>query len=173
MKLNDLTGEKFGRLTVIGRGENHVFPSGQKQTQWLCKCDCGNSVTVIARNLLSGNTMSCGCLKREMRTKHDKWGTKIYKCWDNMKSRCLNPHATGYENWGGRGISIYEPWIHSFDSFYDYVSKLPGFGKDGLQLDRINNDGNYEPGNLRWATRREQTLNSRNCLNKKAEIKTL
>ena len=166
MKLDNLKGKRFGKLIVIQRAENKHFPSGQSQTQYLCKCDCGKTIVVLRRNLLTGNTKSCGCYAIEFRTHHDKWGTKIYKCWDNMKSRCLNPNSTGYENWGGRGIKVYEPWIHSFDAFYDYVSKLEHFGEDGRQLDRINNDGNYEPDNLRWATRREQTLNSRNCLKK-------
>lgn len=161
MKLNDITGKRFGRLTVIKRVESRVFPSGQKQSQYLCKCDCGNETIVLYRNLISGNTQSCGCYAIETRTIHDKWGSKVYKCWDNMKSRCLNPHATGYKNWGGRGIKIYEPWINSFDTFYAYVSKLPHFGEEGRSLDRINNDGNYEPNNLRWATKTEQTLNRR------------
>lgn len=159
MKINDLTGETFGYLTVIERGKDHVFPSGQKQVTWICRCRCGKEIEVISRNLITGNTKSCGCYAIEFRTHHDKWGTKIYKCWDNMKSRCLNPHATGYENWGGRGIKIYAPWIHSFDAFYNYVSALPHFGQPGRSLDRIDNDGNYEPGNLRWATRYEQTHN--------------
>jgi len=161
MKLHDLTGETFNYLTVIGRGKDHVFPSGQKQVTWRCRCRCGKEIEVISRNLITGNTSSCGCYAIELRTHHDKWGTKIYKCWDNMKSRCLNPKATGFENWGGRGIKIYEPWIHSFDLFYDHVSKLPYFGQAGRSLDRIDNDGNYEPGNLRWATRKEQTQNRR------------
>lgn len=78
-----------------------------------------------------------------------------------MRSRCLNPNATGYKNWGGRGIKIYEKWIHDFNAFYEYVSKLPHFGEKGYTLDRINNEGNYEPNNLRWATRYEQTHNRR------------
>lgn len=159
MKVRDLTGEKFNRLYVIKRIENKKFPSGQTQTQYECKCDCGKIINVTRRNLLSGNTKSCGCLALEMRTSHDRWGTKIYKCWDNMKNRCLNPKATGYKYWGGRGIKIYDEWINSFDKFYDYVSKLEHFGEEGYSLDRINNDGNYEPNNLRWATKYEQTHN--------------
>lgn len=159
--MKDITGMIFGRLTVIRREGTYIFPSGQKRPLWLCKCDCGNVITVFARNLISGNTQSCGCLKKEFNTTHDMWGTKVYKCWDNMRSRCLNPNATGYKNWGGRGIKIYEKWIHDFNSFYEYVSKLPHFGENGRTLDRINNDGDYEPDNLRWATRYEQTHNRR------------
>lgn len=81
-----------------------------------------------------------------------------------MRSRCTNPNSTGYKNWGGRGIKVCDEWLNSFDAFYDYVSKLPHFGEKGRQLDRINNDGNYEPNNVRWATRSEQMRNSRNCL---------
>lgn len=164
MRVKDLSGQKFDHLTVIKRVEDHVFPSGQRQVQYLCKCDCGNEVKVISRNLITGNTKSCGCVALKFRTHHSEWGSKIYKCWDNMKNRCFNPHATGYKNWGGRGITVCDEWAKSFDAFYEYVSKLPHFGEEGRQLDRINNDGNYEPGNVRWATRREQTLNSRNCL---------
>lgn len=157
----DITGEKFGRLTVICRAGTHIFPSGQSRPLWLCECECGKKIKTFARNLITGNTTSCGCLRTELHTTHDKWGTKIYKCWDNMRNRCLNPNATGYKNWGGRGISIYPEWVHSFDAFYNYVSKLPHFGENGRTLDRINNDGNYEPNNLRWATRYEQTHNRR------------
>lgn len=159
MKINDLTNKRFGRLIVIKRVEDKIFPSGQKHVQWLCRCDCGKEIVVLSRNLIIGNTRSCGCYAIESRTIHDKWGSKVYKCWDNMKSRCLNPSATGYQNWGGRGITIYSEWIHSFDKFYEYVSKLPHFGEEGRTLDRINNNGNYEPNNLRWATRYEQTHN--------------
>lgn len=159
MKLIDLTGKQFGRLTVIKRIKSKVFPSGQKQSQYLCKCECGKLTVVISRNLKSGNTTSCGCVALEYRTKHKAWNTKVYKCWDNMKSRCLNPKATGYAHWGGRGITVYSAWVHDFKAFYDYVSQLEHFGERGYSLDRINNNGNYEPNNLRWATKREQARN--------------
>lgn len=162
MKLVDITGEKFGRLTVIKRNGVHKFPSGQTRPIWLCRCDCGKEINVLARNLITGNTTSCGCVAIELRTVHDKWGTKVYKVWDNMKSRCTNPKSTGFENWGGRGIKVCDEWVHSFDAFYDYVSKLPHFGESGRSLDRIDNDGNYEPNNVRWATRKEQNTNKRN-----------
>jgi hypothetical protein len=161
MKLIDITGKKFGRLTVIKRNGIHKFPSGQTRPIWLCRCECGKEINVLARNLMTNNTTSCGCVALELKTTHDKWGSKVYKTWDNMKSRCTNPKATGFKYWGGRGIKIYDKWLNSFDAFYDYVSKLPHFGEEGRSLDRINNDGDYEPNNLRWATRSEQNFNKR------------
>lgn len=166
MKFDDLTGQRFERLSVLKRDGSQIYPSGQKQTLYLCRCDCGKEIKVTRRNLMSGNTKSCGCLRKELNTSHTMWGSKVYKCWDNMRSRCLNPNATGYENWGGRGIKIHEPWIHSFDAFYQYVSNLEHFGEPGYSLDRVDNDGNYEPGNLRWATRSQQAFNQRRHIKK-------
>ena len=160
MKYLNLIGERFGKLTVIERVEDKIFPSGQKKVQVLCKCDCGNRVIVLSSNLLKlGNTTSCGCRKIELQTKHNLHGSKIYKIWDNMKSRCYNSKSTGYKYWGGRGITVCDEWKNSFQSFYEYVSKLEHFGEDGYSFDRINVNGNYEPGNVRWATYYEQTHN--------------
>ena len=98
--------------------------------------------------------------------KHGKYQTKIYKVWAHMKSRCNNKNVPNYNHYGGRGISVYNEWNDNFESFYEYVSNLPGYdydklGKthDGISLDRINNDGNYEPGNVRWASRHTQMAN--------------
>lgn len=157
MRLIDLTGQKFGKLTVIKRVENNK----DYGSKWLCKCDCGNEVIVFSNNIRRGNTQSCGCLFLDSHIKHKLYGTNVYKVWDNMRNRCLNPNATGFKNWGGRGITIFKPWIEDFQLFYDYVSKLPFFGENGRTLDRINNNGNYEPDNLRWATRKEQNDNKR------------
>lgn len=162
MKMKDLTGQRIGMLTVIKRVENRTFPSGQTKMQYLCKCDCGSEVIVLGSNLLKkGNTTSCGCYKIQLQTSHGLWGSKVYKVWDNMINRCFNPNATGYENWGGRGIMVCDEWKNDFQAFYDYVSKLPHFGERGRSFDRIDNDGNYEPNNVRWATRYEQTHNRR------------
>lgn len=161
MRIVNLIGQRFGKLTVIQKAENKRFPSGQTKIQYLCKCECGNECVVLACNLSTGNTKSCGCYKIEQQTIHNLWGSKVYKTWDNMRNRCLNSNATGFEYWGGRGITVYDEWKNDFKAFYDYVSKLPHFGEVGRSLDRINNDGNYEPGNLRWATRYEQNHNKR------------
>lgn len=160
-KLLDLTSQRFGRLTVLSRAAPHITPSGQAITMWECRCECGKKAIVSRRNLITGNTRSCGCLALESRTKHNKWGTKVYSSWSHMIARCTNPNVTNYQYWGGRGITVCDEWRKSFDAFYEYVSKLPHFGEEGRSLDRINNDGNYEPGNVRWATRYEQTHNRR------------
>lgn len=158
--LKDLTGMKFGRLTVI-----ELIPkrSSDCQTVWKCRCDCGNICIVKSGNLNSGNTKSCGCIKSENAAKlkfsHGMQGTKIYRIWQGMKNRCFNPNTKGYKNYGGRGISIYPAWIDDFQAFYDYVSTLENFGKEGYSLDRIDNNGNYEPNNLRWADAKTQRRN--------------
>lgn len=158
----DLTGQRFGRLLVLEVAEPKKFPSGQSHTQFRCKCDCGKEVVVLSRNLLTGNTRSCGCLALETRTIHNKWGTKCYRTWDHIIQRCTNEKYTGYANYGGRGITVCDEWRNSFDAFYNHVSKLPHYGEEGRSIDRIDNDGNYEPGNVRWATRSEQNSNKRN-----------
>ena len=160
-KRTDLTGQRFGRLTVVEISEikdGNVF--------WLCRCDCGNMTVVTRRNLQSGNTRSCGCLLVENRgtgtITHGLSRTKIYRTWKDMRNRCHNPKRKSYPNYGGRGIAVCDEWRENFTAFYEHVSKLEHFGEDGYSLDRINNDGNYEPGNVRWANRAEQCRNKRN-----------
>lgn len=154
----DLTGKRFCKLMVEKRIENKG-----KNTMWLCVCDCGNTVEVNSQNLKSGNTQSCGCLHSEMITesnyKHGLSRDRIYSVWSNMKQRCFNPKVLEYSAYGGRGITVCEEWRNDFKAFYDYVSKLPHFGEEGRSIDRINNNGNYEPGNVRWATSEQQYAN--------------
>lgn len=158
----DITGKRFGRLVALGP----VGRAGGEKIVWRCRCDCGKETDVRAGDLCKGNTRSCGCLRREItssrRKTHGMTMSIIYDIWQNAKTRCANPDAWNYANYGGRGIVVCREWMHDFQSFYDYVSGLPGYGEDGLQIDRINNDGNYEPGNVMWSSRSEQCRNRRN-----------
>lgn len=164
-KLKDLTGQRFERLTVIERADN----TKKGQARWLCKCDCGATCIADGVHLRRGEIKSCGCLSREntikRSTKHGMKrrmsSNKIYSTWQNVKQRCLDKSAPHYAEYGARGITICEEWQTDFQAFFDYVSKLEHFNEEGYTLDRINNDGNYEPGNVRWATRKEQTRNRR------------
>ena len=113
----------------------------------------------MGKLLLNGVTRSCGCYRQELMTKHGLSRTKIYRTWSDMRSRCHNPNDTGFKNYGERGIAVCDEWRNDFVAFYEYVSKLEHFGEEGYSLDRINVNGNYEPGNLRWATDAEQRRN--------------
>lgn len=168
MNIKELTGQRFGRLTVLKQEEGRKYGS----VLWLCKCDCGKIVIVPSGSLTSKSKRSCGCLLREVasinastgnsRRTHGMKGTKIYHIWDSIKYRCLNDNCKSWKNYGGRGITICDEWKTNFEDFYSYVSKLPHYGEIGYSLDRTNNNGNYEPGNVRWATRVEQNRNRRN-----------
>lgn len=159
-RAKNITGQRFGRLVALG-------PVGRREKNivWLCQCDCGQSVAVRTGALISGNTTSCGCFQRERTsqkfTKHGMWQSKLYKAWRSMIQRCTNPSHRGYKDYGGRGIAICSEWKTSFQAFYDHVSSLADFGEDGYTLDRIDNGKNYEPGNVRWATKKEQSRNMR------------
>lgn len=164
-KFKDLTGMKFGRLTVIERAENK-----NGRVHWNCTCDCGNTCVVMSKHLISGHTQSCGCLnliKLAARScTHKMTNTKIYKIWCDIKKRCLNQNCNQYYNYGGRGIKICDDWKDDFLAFYEYVSKLEHFDEEGYSLDRIDNNGNYEPNNVRWADWKTQCGNTRrnNCV---------
>lgn len=161
----DLTGNRYGKLLVIKR-----HGSISNRPAWLCKCDCGVIVTVKSENLKSGNTKSCGCYKVEIirnagmanvthgyAKRIDGKKSKIYSIWDSMRQRCNNENNCNYENYGLRGIKVCEEWNKSFEAFL----KDMGIPSEGFSIDRINNDGNYEPSNCRWATRSQQRRNRR------------
>lgn len=148
----DLTGKKFGRLTVISF--SHM---NGKHSYWNCQCDCGNECKVRIDCLKTGLVKSCGCLQYEHAiTTHGQSKTKLYHVWASMKNRCDNPNTRHYNRYGGRGISYCPDW-EKYESFYNW-SILSGY-EDGLTIDRINNDGNYEPKNCRWITIQEQQKN--------------
>jgi hypothetical protein len=158
-KLIDLTGKKFGRLIVQGRSS---APSRSKQAMWICLCDCGKTKIIVSQSIRSGHSTSCGCLHDEMRLtvpyKHGLGKTREYHVWKGMIKRCTDVTHKGYRHYGGRGITVCERWLNSVENFYADMGPRPA----RTTLDRIENDGNYEPGNCRWASHLTQGANKRN-----------
>ena len=156
----DLTGQRFGRLTVVERAPDQVLSNGKHIVRWTCSCDCGNETAVLGENLRYGHTKSCGCLRADLLSrpkKHALVGSKLYGVWAGMIQRCENPKQEHYKNYGGRGIRVCDEW-HDFRNFW--ADMHDGYA-EGLQIDRIDTDGNYEPGNCRWATRSVNMRNTR------------
>lgn len=168
-RVRDLTGMTFGRLTAV---EPTELRAGTGMV-WRCVCACGTERFVPCGRLTSGNTASCGCLQRDkaaktaakLFTRHGSARvgaiTATFRGWQEMRKRCLDPRATNFERYGGRGITVCERWL-TFDNFREDMGERP---TKELSLDRINNNGNYEPGNCRWATAKEQANNRRKARN--------
>lgn len=156
MERIDITGQRFGKLTVIGYAGNN-----RTAAQWLCRCDCGNECIVVGTKLRSGYTKSCSCAQKIVTSihfkKHGKTGTPEYRTWKAMKERCYNVHNIGYKNYGARGIRVCERWLNSFENFLSDMGVKPG---KKYSIDRKDSTGNYEPGNCKWATMKEQGGNT-------------
>lgn len=160
-RVKDLTGQRFVRLTVL------AF-SGVKcaHAYWLCRCECGKETVAQAGHLRSGQYKSCGCLSREQTrarfTTHGKRKSPEYQSWRAMIERCCNHSNASYGNYGGRGIIVCERWRTSFEAFYADMGPKPAGNR--ISIERLNNNGHYEPGNCKWATMNEQQRNTRNSV---------
>ena len=161
----DVSGMRFSMLVA-----KHIVGKRGGTNLWLCQCDCGNETTAIATSLRRGEKKSCGCKKRmarkprpdlseanKKRATHAMTNSSTYSSWKSMKARCLNPTDKDYENYGGRGIRVCDRWLKSFIDFHADMGDRP----KGKTIDRINNDGDYEPNNCKWSTPKEQGNNKR------------
>lgn len=149
---------KGSRLTVIEYVGNDKF----NHKMWRCKCDCGNEIITETHRLVTGKTRSCGCLKQEGNNRrHGKCYSRLNRIYRKMKQRCFNINNPRYSDYGGRGITVCEEWLgeNGFENFYEW-SMNNGY-QDDLSIDRLDNDGNYEPDNCRWTTVKEQVRNTR------------
>lgn len=155
----DLTGQRFGRLIVLGRdGKNE-----HRAIKWKCQCDCGNQISTLSQSLLSGHTKSCGCLHKDIMTKHGGKDSRLYHVWQSMKRRCNSPNSTSYMWYGAKGVKVCEEW-ESFEPFRKWAI-ASGYDENAERgictLDRIDSSGNYEPSNCRWVSIAEQNRNMR------------
>ena len=154
----DLTGGTFGRLTVLG-----IDRVAEGRTYWVCECSCANKTHLVVRGdcLVSGQTMSCGCLRHETVTKHGMYNTRLHRIWTGMRQRCTNENNPKYYNYGGRGVTFDPAW-GDFEVFKDWA--LANGYTDELSIDRIDNESGYYPSNCRWTDIITQENNrSSNC----------
>lgn len=156
-KFIDLTGKKFGMLTVVERAETKYG-----KTRWKCLCDCGNYTYTITNRLLHGKSLSCGCRAYSGKSVHGMKGTRLYDIWLGMKKRCDNKGSKSYPRYGELGIKVCDDWESNFQNFYDWAISS-GYA-DNLSIDRIDNYKGYSPENCRWVTMDEQARNKRNTI---------
>ena len=165
-KAKELTGQRFGRLTVIHRKGTTSYGTAA----WLCQCDCGNRCVISGASLRRGDSNSCGCLRDEIVSKtqatHRKTKTRLYNVWTHIIQRCYNPKHTAYKRYGGRGITVCDEWRSNFSNFYEWAIAT-GYDEHAAfhqcTIDRIDNDRGYSPDNCRWVDAKTQNNNKSNC----------
>lgn len=168
--MDNLIGKKFGRWTVQSHSHHILDNRGQKLNYFNCVCECGTQKSVRRSNLVTGASLSCGCLNLERTVTHGRHQSPEYRVWHNMVCRCHRETNRDYKSYGGRGIRVCDSWKESFQSFFADMGERPS---SKHELDRINNDGNYEPGNCRWVTKKENNRNKRTNVMITAGTKTL
>lgn len=155
-RLIDLTGQKFGRLKVIGRAKNKG-----KRVCWKCQCNCGRIAIVTGHELKAGDTKSCGCLRKETTSAlnkiHGDYETRLYRIWAGIKTRIFNENSKDFTGYGAKGINLCDEWANSFEEFKNWAMSN-GYA-DNLTIDRIDNDKGYSPDNCRWIKNSEQSAN--------------
>lgn len=166
MRRHQLRGRQFGRLFVIDLHDICETPGGTKRTRWMCRCDCGVEKVVRGQDLVTGAIRSCGCFQSESsarrrtthgQTKQGKF-SREYTSWAGAKKRCTNPKDRNYRHYGGRGIRMCDRWSKDFAAFFADMGPCP----EGMEIDRVDVNGDYKPCNCRWATLSQQALNKRN-----------
>lgn len=169
LKTKDIKGERFGLLTVHERAGSDRLGNAM----WRCTCECGGQSIVSTHNLKRGHTKSCGCLQKESVTTHSGTGTRLYRIWEGMKRRCYEITHAHFKDYGGRGITVCDEWLRSFEAFRDWA--LANGYRDDLTIDRKDNDGPYSPDNCHWATHKAQQNNMRSnrAITYKGETRTL
>lgn len=161
-KFNDFSGQTIGNCEVYSRVGTHR----NGDALWSCRClVCGKKHDAPSRKVKLGSACSIKCgvsASNTARSKHGEHKHPDYLRWRGIKNRCYLPKSTAYHRYGGRGVKMHPPWIDDYQAFASYIRSLPNYGLEGVTLDRINNDGHYEPGNLRWATWKQQAVNREN-----------
>lgn len=155
--IKDMTGQRFGKLTVIELAEKDK----RGECKWLCKCDCGNTKIVYGYHLRKGHTVSCGCVMRTQHITHHESKTRLYRIWQKVRNRCDNPRCDKYEYYGGRGITYCSEW-NNYEVFRKWA--LENGYKDNLTIERIDVNRNYEPSNCTWIPQTEQLKNTRRTI---------